>query len=78
MLELSEEVFEVKFKGEVSRLKYPTIRDAKVLRESLKEKAEDEAMIDFIVALGMKKEHAEDLTSQHILAIMEGLNSKKK
>lgn len=78
MLELNDDLFEVKFKGEVSRLKYPTIRDAKALRQSLKDKPEDEAMIDFIVTLGMKKEHAEDLTSQHLLAIMEGLNSKKK
>jgi hypothetical protein len=78
MLELSDELFEVKFKGVVSKLRYPTIKDAKILREKIKSVAEDEAMIDFISSLGMDKELAEELTSQHILSIMEALNSKKK
>jgi hypothetical protein len=78
VLDLNEEFLEVKFKGEVHKLRHPTIRDAKLLREKMKDTEEDEAMIWFLTNLGMKQESVELLTGLQVQSIIEGLNSKKK
>jgi hypothetical protein len=54
------------------------LRDSKQLRIAMKEKEEDEALIDFIAGLGFPKEKVEDLSISNLNAIMEALTAKKK
>jgi hypothetical protein len=78
MLDLSEEFLEVKFKGKIHKLRHPTIKDSKLLKEKTKSESEEDAMIWFLTTLGMDLDSAESLTGLQIQQIVEGLNSKKK
>jgi hypothetical protein len=78
MLNLEEEILEVKFKGKVHKLRHPTIGDAKLLKQKTNESSEEDAMIWFLVSLGMDQDCVESLTGLQIQQIIEALNSKKK
>jgi hypothetical protein len=78
MLELLDETLDIKFQGEVYKIKFPTMGESKKLKQEIEEMGEDKAMINFFSKLGLKEEVLNKMTPQHVTAIVEALQGKKK
>ena len=78
MLEFDVEYFEIKFKGEVVKLRFPSIRDSKKLRQDMKTMSEEDSVIEFLANLGLKKEYGEQMSQKQLVKLLEALEDKKK
>ena len=72
MLELENDVLEIKFNGEKFSLNYPTLDDL-----SNKELTEVSEFKAFFKKLGMPKKVSDSLQISHALKIIEALTEKK-
>lgn len=74
-IDLGEDVvFKVKLSGKIYELREPTVKDVKVL-QTAGEGDSDEAILDFIISLGMPKDVANNLGLMKLQKLSKGLVS---
>lgn len=74
-IDLGEEIiFKVKLSGNVYELREPTVRDVKILQKAGEEES-DQAVLDFIISLGMPEEIANNLGLMKLQKLSKGLVS---
>jgi hypothetical protein len=69
----TKEEFSVTFNGADYQMSAPTVKQAQVMRNRLKDEDEVDVFIDLLSDLGMPKKVAEDMSTTQLLKLSEGL-----
>ena len=79
MLDFKKRVLQFKLDGEVHEVRYPSVKEIKLMQERQKKKENEFVVLEeVLIDLGLKKEIFDTLEVDHLSSIVEMLVNPKK